>query len=131
MINRTSVLCAISLSLVVSSTAFAQMDTATPAAPSGPATAPAAPAPTTPAPVTPPVALPVTPADASATSAAPAGERPSTYTIVSGDTLWSISHKFDTTIKALQKENNLKPHALLHIGQVIKIPAATAPKAAN
>jgi len=61
------------------------------------------------------------PAPASETPA----DRPATYTIVQGDTLWSISHKFNTSIHALMKLNGLKKHALLHIGQVIKIPPAT------
>jgi LysM repeat protein len=67
--------------------------------------------------------LPTTaPAD---TAIAGATERPATYTIVQGDTLWSIAHKYDTSIHALLKLNGLKKHALLHIGQVIKIPPAT------
>jgi len=74
-----------------------------------------------------------TPAEGPVTStsapvAAPAdttAERPATYTVVSGDTLWAISHKFDCSIRQLKKlnhltKNNLKP------GQVLKIPAAKA-----
>lgn len=64
------------------------------------------------------------PAAPSAPAEAPA-ERPATYTIVSGDSLWSISHKFNCSIKQLETLNNLKPHALLHPGQVLKLPPAT------
>ena len=84
-----------------------------------PVTAPAAPS----APVAPAATAP---ADTTAST-----ERPDTYTIVQGDTLWSISHKFDTSIKALMKLNGLKKHAVLHIGQVLKIPPATADSSAK
>jgi LysM repeat protein len=51
------------------------------------------------------------------------GERPTTYTVVSGDSLWLIAHKFNTSIHKLKKlnkltKNNLKP------GQVLQIPPA-------
>jgi len=87
-------------------------------------------APTAPA-ATPPVssapAAASTPAPAPAETPAASNEpRPETYTIQAGDTLWSISHKYDTSIHALQKLNHLKRHALLHIGQVIKLPPATS-----
>jgi LysM repeat protein len=50
-------------------------------------------------------------------------ERPATYTVVSGDSLWLIAHKFHTSVKKLKKlnsltTNNLKP------GQVLQIPPA-------
>jgi 5'-nucleotidase/UDP-sugar diphosphatase len=62
----------------------------------------------------------------STTPAAPAAEtpRPATYTVVSGDTLWDISRKFDTSIRKLKKLNNLKKNNLKP-GQVLKIPPAT------
>lgn len=68
--------------------------------------------------------------NATETPAAPTStaERPATYTVESGDTLWSISHKFDTSIKALMKLNGLKKHALLHPGQVLKLPPADTTK---
>jgi LysM repeat protein len=82
----------------------------------------------TPSPTPPAATTPV----ASTPAAADTGTaRPETYTIVQGDTLWSISHKFNTSIHALQKLNGLKKHALLHIGQVIKIPPATADSSAK
>jgi LysM repeat protein len=61
------------------------------------------------------------PTDATTTTAA----NPETYTVVSGDTLWALSHKFNTSIKKLKKlnhltKNNLKP------GQVLKIPSNAA-----
>jgi LysM repeat protein len=66
----------------------------------------------------------------STTEPAMGAERPATYTVVSGDTLWDISRKFDTSIKKLKalnhlKKNNLKP------GQVLKIPTAGSAKAAK
>jgi LysM repeat protein len=105
---------ALSISIVAATSLTSAQTTAAPATPS-----------------TPPPAAPATPTPPAATAPADTttpAERPATYTIESGDTLWSISHKFNTSIKALQKENGLKKHALLHIGQVIKIPAATSDK---
>ena len=72
-----------------------------------------------------------TPAASTPAAADTTAERPATYTIVQGDTLWSISHKYGTSIHALMKLNGLKKHALLHIGQVIKIPPATADSTAK
>ncbi len=45
------------------------------------------------------------------------------YTVVSGDTLWSISNRFDTTVSALRSANNLSSDTL-SIGQTLIIPAA-------
>jgi len=81
------------------------------------------PAPTAPATTTapPPVATP------SGTAAETPAVSTSTYTVVTGDSLWTIAHKYNCTVKQLQKVNNLKPHALLHPGQVLKLPATASP----
>jgi LysM repeat protein len=96
---------------------------------------PAAPADTNPTPAAPaaPVATtPVAPAPAAPTdTVVPASERPATYTIASGDSLWTIAHKYGTTVVALRKLNDLKKGALLHPGQVIKLPPAKADAAAK
>jgi membrane-bound lytic murein transglycosylase D len=85
-----------------------------PVAPTAPATPTAAPAPaaSTEAPVAP-------------------GERPSTYTVAQGDSLWTIAHKYGTTVVALRKLNKLKKGALLHPGQVLQLPPAKADAAAK
>lgn len=43
-----------------------------------------------------------------------------TYTVKSGDSLWSISKKFNTSVDSIKKKNNLTSN-LLSIGQVLKI----------
>ena len=48
----------------------------------------------------------------------------STYTVVSGDNLWTLSRKFNTTIDDLKKTNNLTSD-MLYIGQVLTIPSGT------
>ena len=91
----------------------------------------AAPAATAPA-AQPPMAQPpvVSPAptasgDTTPTAPAPAEEpNPETYTVVQGDTLWALSHKFHTSIKKLKKLNGLTK-SNLKLGQVLKIPPAT------
>lgn len=44
------------------------------------------------------------------------------YTVVSGDTLWSIANRFGTTVDAIKSLNGLTSDLLL-IGQVLKIPS--------
>ena len=44
-----------------------------------------------------------------------------TYKVVSGDTLYSIANKLDTTVFELKKINNLSNN-LLSVGQILKIP---------
>ena len=43
------------------------------------------------------------------------------YKVVSGDTLWSIAKKFNTTVEKIKEENNLDSN-ILSIGQMLKIP---------
>ncbi len=50
-------------------------------------------------------------------------ENGSTYTVVSGDTLYSIARKFNTTVDIIKSLNNLTSNTL-SIGQVLKIPTS-------
>ena len=108
----SSLACVLALSLV-GSPSIANAQAAAPA--TTPAPAPAAPA-----------APAATPAPADTTT-----DHPSTYTIAQGDSLWTIAHKFGTTVVKLRKLNNLKKGALLHPGQVIKLPAADSDASAK
>jgi LysM repeat protein len=49
-----------------------------------------------------------------------------TYTVVSGDTLWSVARKFNVSVDELKAANNLTTNTL-SIGQVLKIPGFVAP----
>lgn len=51
----------------------------------------------------------------------------SSYTVVPGDDLYQLSLRFGTTIAALQAANNIVDANLIFVGQVLCIPAATAP----
>ena len=44
------------------------------------------------------------------------------YTVVKGDTLYSIARKYKTTVNELVKINNIKNKDLIYIGQKLKIP---------
>lgn len=86
-------------------------------------TAPAAQPPLAQPPVVSPA--PTASGDTTPTAPAPAEEpNPETYTVVQGDTLWALSHKFHTSIKKLKKLNGLTKNNL-KLGQVLKIPPAT------
>lgn len=49
-----------------------------------------------------------------------------TYTVVSGDSLWSIAQKFNTTVNELKRLNNLTSDNL-SVGQVLIVSGATTP----
>lgn len=52
--------------------------------------------------------------------AAPAA--PKTYTVVAGDTLFSIARKLGVTSTALAEANNITNVNLIRVGQVLKVP---------
>lgn len=82
----------------------------------------------------PPVTLPpapkppTQPAPAPAAPVAPAA--PATYTIQAGDNPWTIAKKHGIKVEDLLKVNEIKNPRNLKIGDVLKLPAGTAPKAA-
>ncbi|MGY5338914.1 LysM peptidoglycan-binding domain-containing protein [Levilactobacillus spicheri] len=47
-----------------------------------------------------------------------------TYTVKSGDSVWTISQKFDSTINAIENANNIQGHLILP-GQNLTIPDGT------
>lgn len=49
---------------------------------------------------------------------------PSTYVVTSGDTLYSIARKFNTTVDAIKTLNNLTTNTL-SVGQTLRIPGET------
>lgn len=55
----------------------------------------------------------------------PAGKR-ETYTVVAGDTLRRIAVKFNTTVEALEKANNLSSASIIRTGQVLVVGPASA-----
>jgi len=123
--SSSPILCALAFALIASPV-LSIAQTAAPADASSTNAAPAAP---TPAPAA-PTPAPAAPTETTTAPAAPT-ERPSTYTIAQGDSLWTIAHKFGTTVVKLRKANNLKKGALLHPGQVLQIPPATSDETAK
>jgi peptidoglycan endopeptidase LytE len=57
------------------------------------------------------------------------------YVVRQGDSLWRIARRYDVTVRALAKANNLRSNGVLRVGSRLKIPgtaepAAEAPEAA-
>ena len=50
-----------------------------------------------------------------------------TYTVKAGDTLYSIAKKYNLTIAALAKANNITNYNLIRVGQVLTIPGTSSP----
>jgi LysM repeat protein len=71
---------------------------------------------------------PATSPSPSAVAVAPASPSPSpspereTYTVKSGDTLWEIAERFDTTVEAIVRANDLDDPDVLSIGDKLVIP---------
>lgn len=55
----------------------------------------------------------------------PSGVSTNTYIVKSGDSLYSIARKFNTTVDELKRLNNLSSN-LLNIGQVLKVPKSAS-----
>lgn len=73
----------------------------------------------------------------SSTTNAPSTSIPSTptnntttYTVVSGDSLWAISMKNNLTVDQLKEINNLTSNSI-YVGQVLKLTASTEPNTDN
>ena len=109
--SSSSIVCALAFALVASPL-LARAQTAADASSSN--AAPAA------------ILAPAAPADTNAPAATAPAERPTTYTLVKGDSLWSVAHKYGTTVVKLRKLNNLKKGAILQPGQVLQLPPATS-----
>nr|WP_254119468.1 LysM peptidoglycan-binding domain-containing protein [Bacillus sp. FJAT-29790] len=61
------------------------------------------------------------------TTAQPVQPTTTTYTVVSGDTLWKIAQKFGVTTQAIVDTNKLDPTAYLYVGQKLIIPTTAQP----
>ncbi|MBO5530041.1 MAG: LysM peptidoglycan-binding domain-containing protein [Bacilli bacterium] len=55
-------------------------------------------------------------------SAGSSSQNQNTYTVAKGDSLWSISQKYNTTVNELKSLNGLTSN-ILSIGQVLKVPS--------
>jgi membrane-bound lytic murein transglycosylase D len=60
--------------------------------------------------------------------AAPQGEFDGRYTVLRGDTLWSISRSYGTTPEALAAGNGRSLDGILKPGETLKVPAAAVPE---
>ncbi|WP_413450600.1 NlpC/P60 family protein [Georgenia phoenicis] len=49
-----------------------------------------------------------------------------THTVVSGDTVWKLAQRYDSTISAIVTANGLNAQALIRVGEVLTIPQGQA-----
>ncbi|WP_214851474.1 LysM peptidoglycan-binding domain-containing protein [Exiguobacterium sp. s193] len=59
------------------------------------------------------------------TSTTPPPTSTTSYTVKSGDTLYSIARKYDVSVSALASANNITNLNLISVGQVLKIPGTS------
>ena len=59
--------------------------------------------------------------DQQKTKSLPPATAEQTYTVVAGDTLRRIASKFNTSIEAIEKANNLSSNSILKVGQVLVV----------
>lgn len=50
-----------------------------------------------------------------------------THVVQPGDTLWGISRRYNTTVDAIVRANNIPNPNLIYVGQVLEIPDGTSP----
>jgi membrane-bound lytic murein transglycosylase D len=67
-------------------------------------------------------AAPVHTASTGAPVHARIAEKTRWYVVRPGDTLYSIAQRHDTEIADLQRVNHLSPHAVLHLGEKLRVP---------
>jgi membrane-bound lytic murein transglycosylase D len=48
---------------------------------------------------------------------------PVKYKVVSGDSLWAISRRYNTTVDAICELNGIRENAILKIGKILYIPS--------
>jgi LysM repeat protein/flagellar hook assembly protein FlgD len=63
-----------------------------------------------------------------ASQSQPEQQATTTYTVVSGDTLWKIAQKFGVTAQAIVDANKLEPSMYLYVGQKLFIPGIVQPE---
>lgn len=78
-----------------------------------------------------PQATTVSPAATTATGGAAATGQPVEYTVAAGDNLAAIAARFGVTVDAIARLNNIADPNALRLGQVLKIPVASATGAAS
>ena len=122
------------VTFIVAPLPSAQAEPGVPSDASSTNAAPATAAPSKPAPATPaaaPEPTPAAPAPATVTGGTlMMADRPTTYTVVAGDSLWLIAHKYNCTVASLKTLNNLTTNTL-KLGKVLKLPPARSTKTAT
>lgn len=81
----------------------------------------------TPTPTTPPTPTPTPTQTPTPTPSPTQSANPSTYRVVSGDTLSGIARRFGVSVSSIQQLNNMGSSTAIRVGQVLRIPSGTTP----